>query len=74
MPDNITSIDAARRKSKTSTDEMYRLLARLDELEELLEAMDERGITTREELVVLIADLEAEAARRDATTESSPSS
>ncbi|MDQ3541126.1 MAG: hypothetical protein M3440_10590 [Chloroflexota bacterium] len=70
MPDNITSIDAARRKSKASTNEMYDLLARLDELEELLEAMDERGITTREELVVLIADLEAEAARRDSSTDS----
>lgn len=67
MPDNITSIDTARRKSKASTDEMYDRLSRLDELEELLEAMDERGITTREELVVLIADLEAEAARRDSS-------
>lgn len=70
MPDNITSIEVARRKSKAPNGEMYDLLARLDELEELLEGMDERGITTREQLVVLIADLEAEAARRDSSTDS----
>jgi predicted nucleic acid-binding Zn-ribbon protein len=70
MPDNITSIDAARRRSKASSQEMYDLLLRLDELEELLEVMDERGITTREELVAMIASLEAEAARRDSSTDS----
>lgn len=70
MPDNITSIDTARRKSKASSTEMYDLLVRLDELEELLEAMDERGITTRAELVSLIAELEAEASRRDSSTDS----
>lgn len=70
MPDNITSIDVARHKSKASLEKMYDLLLRIDELEELLESMDERGITTREELVAMIANLEAEAARRDASTES----
>lgn len=67
MPHNITPIDVARRKSKASTEEMYQLLERIDALEDLLEAMDERGIATREELVILIADLEAEAARRDSS-------
>lgn len=70
MPDKITSIDTARRKSKASSTEMYDLLVRLDELEELLEAMDERGITTRAELVSLIAELEAEASRRDSSMDS----
>lgn len=69
MRDNITSIDVARGRSKASTAEMYDLLTRIDELEELLEAMDERGITTRAELVDRIAGLEAEAAQRDASTD-----
>lgn len=70
MPDNITPIDVARHKSKASSEKMYDLLVQIDELEELLESMDEHGITTREELVAMIANLEAEAARRDASTDS----
>jgi len=66
MSDNITPIDNARRRKRAASDEMYELLMRLDELEELLEAMDERGVTTRAELVALITELEGEAARRDA--------
>lgn len=69
MPSNITSIDIARRKSKASTSDMYDLLARIDQLEEVLDAMDEHGITTRADLVVRIADLEAEAERRDSSTD-----
>lgn len=69
MPDNITPIHTACQRKRASSDEMYELLMRLDELEELLEAMDERGVTTRAELVALIAELEAEAARRDSATD-----
>lgn len=69
MPDNITPIHTARQRKRASSDEMYELLMRLDELEELLEAMDERGVTTRAELVALIAELEAEAARSDSATD-----
>lgn len=69
MPENITPIDSARRKKQPSSDEMYERLLRLDELEELLEAMDGHGITSRADLVNLIAELEAEAARRDSATD-----
>lgn len=69
MPENVTPIDSARRKKRASSDDMYELLLRLDDLEELLEAMDERGITSRAELVNQIAELEAEAARRDSATD-----
>ncbi len=69
MPENVTPIDSARRKKQASSDDMYELLLRIDELEELLEAMDERGITTRAGLVNQIAELEVEAARRDSATD-----
>ncbi len=70
MPDNITPIDAARQRSNATSDQMYDLLMQIDELEELLESLDERGITTREELVARITTLEAEAARRESSTDS----
>lgn len=47
-------------------DDMFDLLARIDALEEVLETMDDNGVTTRDELVALIAGLEAEASRLDA--------
>ncbi len=70
MPDNITPIDAARQRSNATSDQMYDLLMQIDELEEVLESLDERGITTREELVARITTLEAEAARRESSTDS----
>jgi len=65
MPDNIIPFSSARKKTGSPSTEMYDLLSRIDELEELLEALDERGISSRAELVDLIATLESEAATLD---------
>jgi len=48
---------------------MYDRLSRIDELEELLEALDELGISNRAELVDLISRLESEAAALDTPSE-----
>ena len=66
MPDNIIPFSSARNRNASQSARMYDLLSRIDELEELLEALDELGITTRAELADLIARLESEAAALDA--------
>ena len=65
MPDNIVPFRSAPRKNASASAEMYDLLAKIDELEDLLETLDELGISNRAELVDLISRLEAEAAARD---------
>lgn len=44
---------------------MFELLARIDELESLLEMMDEEGLRTRDDIAARIAALEAEAEERE---------
>lgn len=60
MSDNIINLDAARRRNRRDPAEMQELLGRMDELEEMLETMDEIGVTTRQELVELLERLEKE--------------
>lgn len=60
MSDNIINLDAARRRNRRDPAEMQELLGRMDELEEMLETMDEIGVTTRQELVELLEQLEKE--------------
>ncbi len=69
MPDNIIPFSNARKKTGSSSAEMYDLLSKIDELEELLEALDELAVTNRAELVDLISRLESEAAALDAPSE-----
>jgi hypothetical protein len=58
--DNIVDFSAAKRSQKGQQASTYEALSRLDDLETLLEAMDEAGVSTRDELVALITRLEAE--------------
>lgn len=61
FPANVTSLDLQRAKRASTKDDMFDLLANIDELEEALETMDEHGLKTREELESLIAELERRA-------------
>ena len=55
-----------RKRPATAGDQaMFDLLARIDELESLLEVMDEEGLRTREDVATRIAQLEAEAEQRE---------
>ena len=65
MPDNIVPFRSIASGETSASGEMYDLLSKIDELEELLETLDETGVSTRAELVDLISRLEAEAAARD---------
>ena len=66
MPDNIVPFRSAASTKSSASGEMYDLLSKIDELEELLESLDEIGVATREELVEMITRLESEAAALDA--------
>lgn len=59
---NITVLAAHRARKQSAQESMYDLLSRIDELEDVLEILDENGVSTREELEALIADLERRAA------------
>lgn len=59
---NITVLAQHRAKKQSAQESMYDLLSRIDELEDVLEILDENGVSTREELEALIADLERRAA------------
>jgi hypothetical protein len=60
MTDNIIDLNAARRRNRRDPADLQDLLGRMDELEEVLETMDEVGVTTRQELVDLLEQLEKE--------------
>jgi hypothetical protein len=59
MSDNIIDFDS-RRRNRRSPEELQALIGRMDELEEILETMDELGVTTRAEIVDLLEQLEKE--------------
>ena len=65
MTDNIIDLNAARRRNRRDPAELQDLLGRMDELEEVLETMDEVGVTTRQELVELLEQLEKESGDLD---------
>jgi hypothetical protein len=61
MPDNDNIIDFdSHRRNRRSPEELQALIGRMDELEEILETMDELGVTTRAEIVDLLEQLEKE--------------
>jgi hypothetical protein len=59
MSDNIIDFDS-RRRNRRSPEELQAWIGRMDELEEILETMDELGVTTRGEIVDLLEQLEKE--------------
>jgi len=65
MPDNIIDLNAARRRNRRDPADLQDLIGRMDELEEVLETMDEVGVTTRQELVDLLEQLEKESGDLD---------
>lgn len=65
FPANVTSLDQQRAKRASTQDDMFNLLATIDELEEALETMDDHRLKTREELQSLIGELERRAEELD---------
>lgn len=56
MPENIINLDAHRRKDSGDPAE---LLEQMSLIEDILEQMDELGVTTRDELAELLEALES---------------
>lgn len=56
MPNNIIDFDAHRRKQAEASPQ--ELLEQMSVLEELIEIMDELGVTTRAELVEMLEALD----------------
>lgn len=60
MPENIINLDAHRNKGKNQQDTSD-LMEQMSLIEDMLEQMDELGVTTREELAELLEALESSA-------------
>jgi hypothetical protein len=58
MPENIINLDAHRNKDKETSDPTE-VMERMSLIEDMIEQMDELGVTTREELVELLDTLES---------------
>lgn len=58
MPENIIDLNSRRSKQSTGID-MQELLEQMSAIEDMIEQMDELGVTTREELVELLEALES---------------
>ena len=72
-PDNVVPFERVKKPTQPTAapeGDLFKLLSRIDELEETLETLDEAGVTTRAELEELIGRLEAEAAAHDKTDNS----
>ena len=61
MPENIINLDAHRKKGQHQQEETTVLLEQMSMIEDLLEQLDELGVTTREELAELLEALESSA-------------
>lgn len=61
MPENIINLDAHRKKGQSQQEDTTVLLEQMSLIEDLLEQMDELGVTTREELAELLEALESSA-------------
>lgn len=60
MPENIIDLNSRRKKSDSSIDPQE-LLEQMSAIEDMIEQMDELGVTTREELEELLEALESSA-------------
>lgn len=58
MPENIIDLDSRRKKSDPKI-EPYQLMEQMSLIEDMIEQMDELGVSTREELVQLLEALES---------------
>lgn len=59
MPENIINLDDRRRKSEQQDPQV--LFEQMSIIEDIIEQMDELGVTTREELAELLEALESSA-------------
>lgn len=59
MPENIINLDDRRRKPEQQNPQ--ELLEQMSAIEDMIEQMDELGVTTREELADLLEALESSA-------------
>lgn len=57
MPENIINLNERRRKSEQQDPQV--LLEQMSVIEDIIEQMDELGVTTREELAELLEALES---------------
>lgn len=57
MPENIINLDERRRKAEQQDPQV--LLEQMSVIEDIIEQMDELGVTTREELAELLEALES---------------
>ena len=60
MPENIIDLNSRRKKSDAKNDPQE-LLEQMSMIEDMIEQMDELGVTTREELEDLLEALETSA-------------
>lgn len=60
MPENIIDLNSRRKKSDAKNDPQE-LLEQMSVIEDIIELMDELGVTTREELEDLLEALESSA-------------
>lgn len=59
MPERIINLDDHRRDKAVSSKDAHAYLERLSQIEDLVEQLDELGVSTRDELVELLDELEA---------------
>lgn len=60
MPENIIDLNSRRKKADSNIDP-HALLEQMSVIEDIIEQMDELGVTTREELAELLEALESSA-------------
>lgn len=61
MPENIIKLDDHRGKKSAPKLEAQAYLERMSMIEDVLEQLDELGVSNREELVAMLEELEANA-------------
>lgn len=60
MPENIIDINSRRKKANKRPDP-HEMMEQMSTIEDMIEQMDELGVTTREELAELLEALESSA-------------
>lgn len=61
MPENIINLDDHRPRKSASKLDAQEYLERMSVIEDVLEQLDELGVSTRDELVAMLEELEANA-------------
>lgn len=60
MPENIIDLNSRRKRTNVQADP-HELMEQMSLIEDMIEQMDELGVTTREELVELLEAMESSA-------------